>query len=181
MTQPAENYVPAAMAEHFRRQALRVWLVTFALVFLWDIAIIAAPLLREAGLVTAAAPLYTFFGFLCHQIPGRSFHIDSEPLAVCSRCFGVYFGLWAGVGVYPLWHSIEDVTPLPRFWLFASLVPMGVDWALTFFGIWENTLFSRFLTGFIVGVACATFIVPAVVEIIRNFSRRRAFQRVNIH
>jgi uncharacterized membrane protein len=181
MMEPAENYVPAALAEHFRRQALRVWMATVAVVFLWDIVIVGAPLLRQAGLVSVSAPVYTFFSFLCHQISDRSFHIDGEPLAVCSRCFGVYFGLCAGVGVYPLWRSIDDITPLPRFWLFASLLPMAVDWGLTFVGVWENTHISRFLTGLIVGVACATFIVPALVEITRNFSRRRALQGVNIH
>jgi hypothetical protein len=44
---------------------------------------------------------------------------------------------------------------------------MGVDWSLGFFEIWENTALSRFLTGLILGVACAIFIVPALVELLR--------------
>jgi hypothetical protein len=56
---------------------------------------------------------------------------------------------------------------------------MAVDWSLTFFGVWENTLLSRFITGLILGVACSTYIVPAVVEITRNFTFRRAKPNFN--
>jgi len=52
-------------------------------------------------------------------------------------------------------------------------VPMAVDWSLGVFGIWENTHLSRFMTGLILGAACATFIVPALVEIKRNMTLRR--------
>jgi hypothetical protein len=55
-------------------------------------------------------------------------------------------------------------------WLALALVPITIDWSLTFFGIWENTQLSRFATGAILGAACATFIVPAVVEITRNLT-----------
>src|SRR5207237_6408839 len=111
-----------------------------------------------------------------HQIPDRSLHIEGEPFAVCSRCFGVYFGLLFGFAIYPLWRSIDDIEPLPRVGLFLSLIPITIDWSLTVFGIWENTDLSRFLTGLVLGIACATYIVPAIVEISRNIAiRRRTF------
>jgi uncharacterized membrane protein len=52
-------------------------------------------------------------------------------------------------------------------------VPISIDWSLTIFGIWENTHVSRFVTGAILGIACATYIVPALVEVVRNLSYRR--------
>jgi uncharacterized membrane protein len=73
--------------------------------------------------------------------------------------------------VYPLWRPIDKIEPLPRFWLFLSLIPIGVDWSLGFFKVWENTFTSRFVTGLILGAACATFMVPALVEIARNLTR----------
>jgi uncharacterized membrane protein len=79
----------------------------------------------------------------------------------------------AGVLIYPLWRPIEEIEPIRRFWLFLSLIPVTIDWSLTMFGIWENTHLSRFVTGMILGAACATFIVPALVEITRNFSARK--------
>ncbi len=99
--------------------------------------------------------------------------MGAEPLAVCSRCFGVYFGLLAGLLIYPVWRRMEDVEPLPRIWLILSLIPISIDWSLTVFGIWENTHLSRFITGLVLGAACATYIVPALVEIRRNLAHRR--------
>ena len=91
----------------------------------------------------------------------------SAQLAVCSRCFGVYFGLLAGIVTYPAWRRMDSIDPLPRVWLIAAAVPMAIDWSLTVFGIWENTHLSRFLTGSILGIACIIYIIPAAVEIVR--------------
>lgn len=172
MTEPAESYIPLDISRQFRSQAFRVWGVTVAVVAAWLLAIVIAPLAREAG-AGLATPLYSFFSYICHQLPERSLHLGPEPLAVCSRCFGVYFGLLAGLIAYPIWRSVDDVEPLPRIWLFLAMVPIGIDWSLGVFGIWENTLVSRFITGLILGIACATYIVPALVEIARNLSRKR--------
>ena len=170
MTGPADNYIPTDVARFFRAQAYRAWGVTAAIVFAWVLAIVLAPALEGSA---AGPPIYSFYSYLCHQLPDRSLRLNGHPLAVCTRCFGVYFGLLAGLLIYPLWRSIDDIEPLPRFWLFLSLVPIAIDWSLTVFGVWENTHLSRFLTGMVLGVACATYIVPAVVEIRRNLSLRR--------
>jgi len=168
-----ERYVSVDLAVAFRKQAIRVWLIGLLVVFAWTFVIAAAPLFKAEGISSISSPLYYFFSFLCHQIPERSFHIAGEKFAVCSRCFGVYFGLLLGFGIYPLWRNIDEIEPLPKFWLFLSLIPMTIDWSLTFLGVWENTHLSRFATGIIVGVACSTFIVPALVEITRNLKSRR--------
>ncbi len=173
MTELAESYIPQGIAKHFRSQAYKVWGVAMAVVFVWVFATILAPIAQENGWISVSSPIYKFFSYICHQKPERSLHFDGHPLAVCSRCFGVYFGLFAGMAVYPLWRRIEEIEPLARIWLFLSLIPIGIDWSLTMFGIWENTHVSRFVTGLILGVACATFIVPALVEIKRNVSAKR--------
>ena len=173
MTQSAQNYVPQDIGKHFRSQALKVWGAAVGVVFLWVFVIVFAPVALENGWLGLSSPIYGFFSYACHQLADRSLYFDGHPLAVCSRCFGVYFGLLAGLAVYPLWRPIEDVEPLARFWLFLSLIPIGVDWSLTVFGIWGNTHASRFITGLILGVTCATYIVPALVEIKRNMSANR--------
>ena len=168
-----ENYIPQHVAAMMRKQAVRVWMIGASLAFLWAFLIILAPLAKAYGYESISASLYSFYHFICHQIPERSFHIAGEQFGVCSRCSGVYFGLFLGFAIYPLWRRIEDVEPLARFWLFLSMIPIGIDWSLTFFGIWENTQFTRVATGLILGIACATYILPALVEITRNISYRR--------
>lgn len=169
------EYIPVEISAFFRRQAWRAWAVGTAVVAGWVLLTILAPVAKANEVSGVASPIYGFFHFLCHQQPDRSFHVMGEQFGVCSRCFGVYFGILAGFVVYPLWRRIDEIEPLSKVWLFLSLIPMGIDWSLTFFGLWENTQLSRFLTGLILGVACSTFIVPAIVEITRNLTRRRTF------
>lgn len=174
MTEPAQNYISRNTAKHFRTQAFKVWGVTLAIVFVWVFAIVLAPVALENGWIGLSSPIYSFFSYICHQRSERSLHFNGHQLAVCSRCFGVYFGMFAGIWIYPLWRRIEEVEPLARFWLFLSLIPIGIDWSLSMFDVWENTHLSRFVTGLILGVACATYIVPALVEIKRNMSAKPA-------
>ena len=165
MRESAQNYRPLSI---LRRQAFRVWGVTLAIAAVWVGAITLAPIAMENGWVGLSAPLYRFYSFICHQLPERSIFLDGHPLAVCSRCFGVYFGVLLGVVVYPLWRRIEEIEPLPRIWLLLSVVPISIDWGLGITGIWDNTHLSRFITGLILGLACATYIIPALVEIRQN-------------
>lgn len=173
MTEPARNYISLDLQKRFRIQAFRVWMTALTVVVVWVGLIVGAPLFSSNGFSNASTPLYTFFSYICHQMPERSLHLAGHQLAVCSRCFGVYLGLLAGISVYPLWRSVDEIESIPRLWLFLSLIPIAIDWSLTVFGIWENTHVSRFLTGLILGVACATYMVPALVEIVRNFSLSR--------
>jgi len=171
MPSPIENYIPQVAAGKYRQQTFAVWSVLFLAALVWVLLIISAPLARANGFSEFANSVYTFFSYLCHQLPARSFHFGEHAFAVCSRCFGFYAGLFLGFGFYPLFRSLNETNPLPRIWLFLAMIPMGADWSLMFFGVWENTHLSRAVTGAILGAACAVFIVPALLEII--FLRRR--------
>ncbi|HEX9961116.1 MAG TPA: DUF2085 domain-containing protein [Pyrinomonadaceae bacterium] len=173
MPELIENYVPQAFVKQRKRQAFFAWGLVFLIALVWIGLIVSAPLARANNFTGFADSLYAFFGYVCHQIPERSFHVHEFPFAVCTRCSGFYFGFLLGLIVYPLFRSLENIEPFPRFWLFLAIVPMGIDWSLGFFGIWENTDVSRSLTGLIPGFACAVFIVPALAEISRFFVDRK--------
>jgi uncharacterized membrane protein len=172
MSQPIENYIPQDLTRKFRQQAWKVWTISLLVVFAWVFLILLAPIGRANGFENLSSTIYKFFGVICHQMEWRSFHIENHPFAVCTRCFGVYFGLLAGFLLYPALRKIEEIEPLPRFWLFLAMIPIAIDWALGAFGIWENTHFSRFLTGSILGAACGVFIVPALIEIFRYLKKK---------
>jgi len=135
MPETIENYTPQIVPKKVKKLAITAWSLGFALVFVWVFLILLAPIAEVNGLTSISNPLYTFFSFLCHQIPSRTFHIENHAFAVCTRCFGVYAGLLLGFIVYPFFRSIEEIEPLPRFWLFLALVPMAIDWSLGFFEI----------------------------------------------
>ena len=166
----AEQYISPYFAEKFKKRAWTAWSVGFSIVFLWVFVILLAPVAAMNDLTGVSSPVYGFFSYLCHQMPSRSFHLDNHAFAVCSRCFGVYFGLLFGFVIYPFIRPIGETEPLSRIWLFLSLVPITIDWSLGVFGIWDNTHLSRFLTGLILGAACAVFIIPALVELFQLLS-----------
>jgi hypothetical protein len=72
-----------------------IWILFFLLVAL---APVAAPLLAGSHPL-AALLLRDFFSRLCHQNPARSFLLEGSPVAVCTRCLGIYVGAAAGVGL----------------------------------------------------------------------------------
>ncbi len=168
----AENYISQVAIEKNRRRAFLVWSVSTFIIFGWILLILLAPFAEARSLENVSNPLYNFFGYFCHQIPARSVHLENHVFAVCSRCFGVYFGLLSGFAAYPFFRSAENVESLSRFWLFAAMIPMAIDWSLGAFGIWENTHLSRFLSGLILGAVCAVFLVPALVELVGLFLDR---------
>lgn len=147
------------------RRARRAWGLALACAAGLVGLIVGAPLLRAWGLFAAAEGVYRGFGLVCHQIGGRSFHAAGEPLAVCARCFGLYAGALAGVAAYPLARPLVRRDFPARAWLLASAVPTTVDFALGFFGVWENTHASRFLTALPLGVALAFCAVPGLVDL----------------
>lgn len=165
MKELAEQYHSPITAQDFSKSAWIGWSVGFAIILIWVALILLAPIAEISGLTNISQPIYNFSSYLCHQMPSRTFHIENHAFAVCSRCFGVYSGLFFGFIIYPFFRRITDTEPLPRFWLFLSLIPIGIDWSLGVFGIWENTFLSRYVTGLILGVACAVFIIPALVEL----------------
>ena len=172
MPETIENYTPQVALKDIKKLAIWAWSIGFALVFVWVAAILLAPFAAENGWMNISAPIYKFFSFLCHQQSARSFHLHEHQFAVCARCFGIYFGLLLGFIVYLFLPKIEEIEPLSRIWLFLALIPIGIDWSLTAFDIWENTHLSRFLTGLILGGTCAIFIVPALVELVRLLSKK---------
>lgn len=180
MPNSIEDYIPQAAAAQMRRRAIVTWSVAAFLIFGWIFLIVLAPFAEANNSDGISNALYKFFGFLCHQNSERSFAFGEHAFAVCSRCFGVYCGLFFGFLIYPFLRRVEETAPLPRFWLFAAMIPMAFDWLLGVFEIWENTHFSRFLTGAILGAACAVYIIPALVEIFNLLSGGRQVKRLSI-
>lgn len=165
MAASIENYTSVAIVERQKKQAVWVWGISLLVVLLWVSLILAAPITRYNGAESIADPLYHFFSYICHQISERSFHFHEHQFAVCSRCFGFYSGFLLGFIAYPFFRSVSSTESFSRIWLFAAMIPIGIDFSLTFFGIWENTHLTRSVTGGILGLACAFFIIPALIEI----------------
>ena len=178
MPSPISEYVPQllspAESARVRSGALRAWALTASAVFAVMGLIVLAPWARANGHPFLSAAVYNGFSATCHQIPERSFHFEGFPLAVCARCFGFYAGGAAGVLLYPLARGFARRDAPDRVWLLLAAAPTTIDFALGFFGVWENTHLSRFLTAVVLGAAVAFYVVPAALDLSYGRSLRRA-------
>lgn len=160
-----DEYIPQCVPQGAPRRALLVWGALCFISLLFVGLPFAAPWLLAHGYIQSAGLIYRAFGFLCHQIPERSFHIEGHALGVCARCTGIYAGFATSVLFYPLFRSLKRADAPARIWLLLACVPIAVDFALGYFGIWANTHFSRFITGAIFGATCALFVVPGFLDL----------------
>jgi uncharacterized membrane protein len=174
---------PAAIVA--RRRAFIAWSLGLLCALLLLGLIVAAPWANAHGYYAFASTLYRGFGFVCHQIPSRSFEFEGHPFAVCARCTGIYAGFVLGFMLYPLVRQWQSAWMPARLWLFIAAVPITIDFALGFFNIWENTHLSRLLTGAFFGAVCAFFVAPALIDLSRTgwprffTPRARASKRVD--
>jgi uncharacterized membrane protein len=93
--------------------------------------------------------------FLCHQQPERSFHLSGVPMAVCSRCFGIYTAFFVGLLLTPISSQSNWRSRYALLLIVLALSLNMVDFVAYTAGLWQNTLFSRFLAGTLLGGAAA--------------------------
>jgi uncharacterized membrane protein len=142
-----------------------MWLLV-AIGSLFTIAlIIGAPVALANGHEPLAHTIYRAFSYVCHQIPERSLSIASKNFAVCSRCTGIYTGFTFATLAYPLVRSLRRVDTPTRKWLLLAAMPLAIDVALDFFGIWHNTHASRFATGALLGAAAVFYVLPGLIDL----------------
>lgn len=105
------------------------------------------------------------FAAVCHQLPGRSPHVDGVQLAVCHRCFGIYWGLpIAAVAYLAVKRQVRFGKRGPWILGFA-LIPMLIDWGGDVLGVFSNTPGTRMATGLVFGLVAGLFLVLAFVDV----------------
>ena len=156
------KYVPQVVP---LRRPLVFWLITAVAALGFLALIFVAPLAAASGNGGVATALYRAFAVLCHQLPDRSYFINGHQLAVCSRCTGLYGGFVLTLLVYPLIRSLRSTEYPARKWLILAAIPLGIDFSLTYFGLWENTHTSRLLTGMLLGSVTVFYAMPGIIDL----------------
>lgn len=165
------EYVPQVVTD---RRPVGFWLISAATMLFLVGLIVTAPMAAANGHNEWAQVIYHAFGVFCHQLPERSYFIEGHKLAVCSRCTGLYFGFAITLLLYPLLRSLRNAEMPPRIYLLLAAVPLGIDFSLTFFGVWENTHTSRLLTGALLGSVAVFYVMPGIIDLsLRGFRSQR--------
>lgn len=103
---------------------------------------------------------YSFFSWLCHQDPTRSFDFMGTQMAVCSRCLGIYssFALGFYLLMFGKLFGYQPSFTTMRTALMIALVLNGADIAANALNIWTNTLYSRLLLGILFGLSASVLL-----------------------
>ena len=144
-----------------QQKTITVYGLSLGCLALWLGAIFLAPLLKIHSPHWGDF-FYRFFSPVCHQISERSFFLFGYPLAVCTRCLGIYTGCLMGFILYPFTQGFRSTTapPIRLFVLLTS--PIAVDTLGNFFSIWITTPWLRFLVGFLWGVILPFYFVTGL-------------------
>ena len=149
----------------FKSNIVIVYFFSIGLIIIWIAAIFLAPYLRCRSW-PAYIFIYSIFSPICHQNPARSFFIFGYPLAVCSRCLGIYVGFLGGIIIYPIFRGFFSLSlPKAKYFLALSL-PIGVDTLGNFLRLWSTSNWPRFVLGFIWGIILPFYFITGLAELI---------------
>jgi uncharacterized membrane protein len=115
-------------------------------------------------------------GGLCHQRAERTFSIDSLYMPVCSRCTGIYLGIFLSLLVLILLErKIKGEFPSLKIVLISVgvFLLMGVDVVLSTFNLIQSNNIIRLVTGFLSG----WFMVLLLFPLANNVMFRRLVKR----
>ena len=70
-------------------KSLFIFLIFFGVV----LSAVTAPIIEKIYGYPTGENIYSFFWYVCHQYPTRSFWVLQHPFALCSRCTGGYTGI----------------------------------------------------------------------------------------
>lgn len=117
----------------------------------------SAPFLLTRGYPMIAFSLQHAFSLVCHQRPERSFWICGAPIAVCSRCLGIYLG--AAVGL--VWRTSRRVA---LQLLIAAAALNILDWLTEAAGLHGNWMTVRLVFGLTLGATAALLVSSSMAE-----------------
>lgn len=161
--------------------ANKITLLVFFLIISWNLSLIIVPFIIPArsvedltgaswaidnldkilSLRPHARITYLIGDITCHQIAERSYYLNNNQMAICSRCFGLYLGIMIGM-MLAISRKIELT------WQFvvlvvSSVVPLGIDGTGQLLGYWVSTNTLRVLTGLLAGIGVGTAFVVSVI------------------
>jgi len=145
---------------------------TFTGIVIWIALILIAPYLR-GRYPSFSAVIYASFSPVCHQLPSRCFYLAGVPLAVCSRCLGIYVGFFSGTLAYPAIRGFS-ISALPKIRSFFLLsLPIALDTLGNFWGLWSTPAWFRFIFGVIWGTLLPYYFITGFSEFFIHLKRTK--------
>ncbi|MFC1568868.1 DUF2085 domain-containing protein [bacterium] len=133
---------------------------------LWCAAFTLQPILIHGGPLFKGASYLIGKGFapICHQNPERCLSILNHPMAVCSRCAGIYYGALFGIFLFPWLHNQYNRLQISIRWLGFAALPILVDVGLAQAGLPSSGTVTRLFTGILLGWISMCYIIPGILD-----------------
>jgi len=131
-------------------------------------ASLLAPILEYQRLEISSF-FYKSVSKLCHHIPTHCIFIETSNMAICARCFSIYFSLLA-FGTFFFYHRTQRIN-----WKISLLLtlPCWVDGLTQYFGWRESNNSLRIVTGLLAGSGLGLIVFPLQYRCLAFFKRRQ--------
>lgn len=96
---------------------------------------------------------YKVFRGVCHQMQDRSFFVNDVPMAVNTRCFGIFTGLLAAWLWVPYLAGFTNGKKWPGYLLSIAVIVQIIDYTAGQLSVWNSSNYSRFFLGIFLGIA----------------------------
>lgn len=134
---------------------MKEWLrrICFLLLCLYSLFFIIgstlAPVFAHYGFYDLSAHLTAAYMYSCHQQPDRSFWILGYPMALCCRCYGVYWSA-AIASIFAIFRCLNINL---KVFIFITIFAFGDIYINYGAGILRNTgNITRFIAGVSLGI-----------------------------
>lgn len=111
----------------------------------------------------------SLFSRICHGMADRCFEIDGIPLHLCSRCLGIYTGLFAG-SITILFLKKQKAHFTKRRYLFIAFSPILIHKILEFLTIIDYSKVWALVSGILSGYLIFLYIGN---RFLINFSKKK--------
>ncbi len=136
-------------------------------IIVWIAAVFAAPYLKSQSSAYGNL-IYAVFSPTCHQIPSRCLTLYGNPVAVCTRCLGIYIGFFLGTCLFPVLRGLSSESlPKAKILIVMSL-PIVIDTVANVLSPWASPHWLRLATGVIWGVILPFYFIPGVTDIFKK-------------
>jgi uncharacterized membrane protein len=145
--------------------------VCFTLVCLWCFGIISPVIFHDSKAFLIAKPfLNQVYSTVCHQAHEKTMSFYGENLFVCSRCAGIYLGLFI-IALTTLFFK-KKIKNSFNFFLVSSLILLS-DVSFTTFEVYQYSKLVALFTGLLLG----STILLLVLDQFGNFKTQSDYEK----
>lgn len=140
-----------------QRNSLRIYqIILIILLTFWCIGMISPVIFQNEHSYLIAKPfLNQIYSTVCHQQAHKTINVGEDKILVCSRCAGIYFGVWIAailsLFVLPKKHSFD--------FLILTFILLLFDVALAYIRIYNYSKLTAAITGLLFGSSVLLFLL----------------------